>query len=55
MFGKGKGFGEFLIRKFWQVKLCRIPACLLPLFMTQDIVKIWMLRFGEPPVIHQIH
>ena len=28
--------------------------CLFALFMSRDIVKIWMVRFGKPPVIHQI-
>ena len=23
--------------------------------MSRDIVKIWMVTFGEPPMIHQIH
>ena len=44
--------------KLWQIshpKLWRIPACLLSLFMSQNIVKIWMVKFGEQSVIHQIH
>ena len=24
-------------------------------YMSWDIVKIWMVKFGEPSVIHQIH
>ena len=30
------------------------PVCCLSLFVSQDIVEIWMVKFGEPPVIHQI-
>ena len=32
-------------------KLWQVPVCLLSLFISQDIVKIWMVKFGEPPVI----
>ena len=24
------------------------------MYMSQDIVKVWMVKFGKPPVIHQI-
>ena len=30
------------------------PVCCLSLFVSQDIVEIWIVKFGEPPVIHQI-
>ena len=30
-------------------------SSLFVLFMSQDINKIWMVKFDEPPVIHQIH
>ena len=30
------------------------PVCCLSLFVSQDIVEIWMVKFGELPVIHQI-
>ena len=49
-----ESFAEFLIRNFWRVKLQCIPVFLLSLCMSQDIVKIWMVRFSEPPVICQI-
>ena len=25
------------------------------MYMSRDIVKIWMVKFGKPPVINQIH
>ena len=24
------------------------------LYMSQEIVKVWMVKFGKPPVIHRI-
>ena len=36
-------------------KVWQIPVCLLSLFMPRDIVKIWMVKFGKPPVIHHIY
>ena len=50
-----ENFGEFLIRNFWQVKLWQIPTCLLSIYMLRDIVKIWVVKLGESPVIHQLH
>ena len=32
-----------------------VNCCLLYLFMSQDIIKICMVKFGEPPVIRQIY
>ena len=49
-----ESFGEFPIRNFWRVKLAN-SCFLLSLFISWDIVKIWMVKFGEPPVICQIH
>ena len=46
---------NFPIRNLWRVKLWQIPACLLSLFMSRDIVLIWMVKFGKPPVICQIY
>ena len=40
---------QISIRNFWRV----IPICLLSLFMAQNIAKIWMVKFGKPPVICQ--
>ena len=51
----GENLHGFLIRNFWRVKLWQIPACLFSLYMSQDTIEIWMVKFGEPPVIHQIH
>ena len=50
-----ENFGKFLIRNLWQVKFLQIPACLLSLYMLQDIVKIITVKIGEPPVIQHIH
>ena len=44
-----ESFNKFLIRNFW-----RTPACLLPLYMSWDIVRIWMIKFSKPPMICQI-
>ena len=38
---------------FGRGKLWRIPVCLRSLFMSPDIVKIWMVKFVEQPVIGQ--
>ena len=38
-----------------QRKTLAYPACYVSLFVPRDIVKIWMVKFGKPPVIHQIH
>ena len=36
------------------LKLWRIPACLLSSYMLQGIVTIWMIQFGESPVVPQV-
>ena len=49
--------------KLWRIFHQKILAsktlvnscCLLYLFMSQDIIKICMVKFGEPPVIRQIY
>ena len=46
--------GKFLIRNFWRVKFGRIPACLLSLFVSRDIVRMWMVKFGKLLVLRQI-
>ena len=51
MFGRGKLQQIFSLETFGEQKLWRIPACLLSLYMTRDIVKIWMVKFSEPSVI----
>ena len=43
--------GNFSSETFGEQKLWRIPACLLSLYMTRDIVKILMVKFGKPSVI----
>ena len=42
-----------IVQIFGGGKLWQIPVCLLSLFISQNIVKIWMVKFGEPPVICQ--
>ena len=41
MFGGGK---------FWE-----IPVCLLSIFMSRDIAKIWTVKFGKPPVANLLN
>ena len=38
---------------FWQRKIS-VNSCLFAFFKLQAFVKIWMIKFSEPPVIHQI-
>ena len=54
MFG-GRKLGKISHQNLLASKTWRIFCFYLSLFMSQDIVKIWMVKYGEPPVICQIH
>ena len=47
----GGNFAKFLIRNLASKTL---PVCLLSLYMSRNNVRIWMVKFVKPPVIHQI-
>ena len=44
-----------IVQMFGGGTLWQIPVCLLSIFMSWDIVKIWTVKFGKPSVICQIH
>ena len=49
-----ENIGKFLSRNLLQVKLLKIFACLLSLYRSRYTVRIWIVKYGEPPVIYQI-
>ena len=52
MFGREK-LWHIYYQKLSASKLWQIPVCLLYLFVSRDIVKNWMVKFDESPVIPQ--
>ena len=60
MYHLAQNFGREILWQIFHQKLSvsktLMNSCLFAfLYMSQDIVRIWMVKFGESPVICQIH